>query len=263
MKEEDEQRLYFAEANRPRFGWQTGHPYVSGREKMLLSPLISLLEPGKSCRILEIGCGEGANAVNLDSMLRHSAISYVGVDFSVPKTKFAKQEASYGRPAAFLAADAQRLPFASSSFDLVFVKDVLHHLEEECVNSLMAEMFRLLRPGGKCVIIEASARWNPVQLAFSLLVRAERGMFGNTLYGLVALTARHGFRMLRAERMEPSCLFRLLLHYRWGMPGLPAGLLLDLWSALMGWLSPRRAWGYVFVAGEKPGTGESEKGAAP
>jgi SAM-dependent methyltransferase len=49
-------------------------------------------------------------------------------------------------------ADAQFLPFADGSFDNIVMVDVLHHLE--CPRSFLFEAQRLLKPGGRVIMLE-------------------------------------------------------------------------------------------------------------
>lgn len=51
-----------------------------------------------------------------------------------------------------LAADAHRLPFASDAFANIYLFDVLHHLQ--CPLVFFAEADRVLRPGGRIIMIE-------------------------------------------------------------------------------------------------------------
>lgn len=55
-------------------------------------------------------------------------------------------------PGVQLAADAHRLPFAAASFDNVYLFDVLHHLQ--CPLLFFAEAERVLRPGGRLIMVE-------------------------------------------------------------------------------------------------------------
>ncbi len=57
-------------------------------------------------------------------------------------------------PAPWLdvVADAQQLPFADSSFSNLVMIDVLHHVA--CVRAFLAESQRIVRPGGRVVVIE-------------------------------------------------------------------------------------------------------------
>jgi cyclopropane fatty-acyl-phospholipid synthase-like methyltransferase len=57
----DHQQRFFEEADAPHFFWQTRNPHFADTERALLRgfPVV----PGHS--ILEVGCGEGGNLVNL------------------------------------------------------------------------------------------------------------------------------------------------------------------------------------------------------
>ena len=56
------------------------------------------------------------------------------------------------RPHAdFLLAAAEQLPFADASFDAVLGKQILHHLD---LDLAVAEIARVLRPGGRAVFLE-------------------------------------------------------------------------------------------------------------
>ena len=47
--------------------------------------------------------------------------------------------------------NAEQLGFASASFDVVFGRAIVHHLD---LDSIMEELFRILKPGGRAVLIE-------------------------------------------------------------------------------------------------------------
>src|SRR5205823_2350305 len=105
--------------------WQTHAPYFSATEAELVGALA--LGPGQ--RLLEIGCGEGANLYHLGRRL--PGVSLYGVDFSVKKAIFcAAQLLREDIPVTSCAADATRLPFADQSFDGVLIRDLLHHLPD-------------------------------------------------------------------------------------------------------------------------------------
>jgi SAM-dependent methyltransferase len=55
-------------------------------------------------------------------------------------------------PGVQLAADAHRLPFATASFGNIYLFDVLHHLQ--CPLKFFAEAERVLRPGGRLIMVE-------------------------------------------------------------------------------------------------------------
>jgi len=92
-------------------------------------------------RVLEIGCGTGANLRER----RSKWTTAVGMDLDLGAL-------AYCRDLAAVQADAlAALPFADTSFDAVVVLDVLEHLADP--GSLVREMGRLLRLGGAVVIM--------------------------------------------------------------------------------------------------------------
>ncbi len=96
---------------------------------------------GTRARVLEIGCGTGANL----RQQRSRWTTAVGIDLEM-------QALAYCRDLAAVQADASALlPFADETFEAVVMLDVLEHLSEP--KPLVQEMSRVLRPGGTVVIM--------------------------------------------------------------------------------------------------------------
>jgi demethylmenaquinone methyltransferase/2-methoxy-6-polyprenyl-1,4-benzoquinol methylase len=62
--------------------------------------------------------------------------------------------------------DAERLPFASSAFDCVSVGFGLRNMTRK--EAALAEMARVLRPGGRLVVLEFSRVWKPLEKPYDL-----------------------------------------------------------------------------------------------
>lgn len=95
--------------------------------------------------VLDVACGTGDMAVEL---LRHGC-SVTGVDLSTEMMAIAKRKAPQ---AEYRLADVERLPFGEASFDAVtcaFGVRNFVHLEQG-----LSEMLRVLKPGGRMVILE-------------------------------------------------------------------------------------------------------------
>jgi len=99
------------------------------------SELFSAITPWLTpdAKMLDLGCGPRDQAV----VAEHYSLRYVGVDYSSPK--------------ADLLADAQSIPFADGTFDVVLSYAVLEHLYNPFV--AIQEVARVLRPGGACVAV--------------------------------------------------------------------------------------------------------------
>ena len=95
--------------------------------------------------VLEIGVGIGSD---YDQFLRAGARA-IGLDLSPRSLVLARQNAATNKVSAHLLnADAECLPFADDTFDLVYSWGVLHHSPD--VARTLQEIHRVLRPGGEC-----------------------------------------------------------------------------------------------------------------
>jgi len=108
-------------------------------------------------RVLDICCGTG----DLVLALQHrSATPVIGSDFCHPMLVAARDKiAARRRPSMLFEGDALALPLASSSLDLITVAFGFRNLAN--YESGLAEMRRVLRPGGTAAILEFSQPVNP------------------------------------------------------------------------------------------------------
>ena len=97
--------------------------------------------------VLDNMCGTG---VFLDVVARDFAF-VVGTDISLDMVRLTRQDARKSMK-GLVCADADRLPFADASFDVVNVRGALHHVNP--VHKALSEMRRVLRPGGLAIISE-------------------------------------------------------------------------------------------------------------
>ncbi|MGB8507154.1 MAG: bifunctional demethylmenaquinone methyltransferase/2-methoxy-6-polyprenyl-1,4-benzoquinol methylase UbiE [Pyrinomonadaceae bacterium] len=103
-------------------------------------------------RALDVACGTG----DLSIVLREAGgASVTGVDFCRPMLEIAARKASAdGRHIPFIEGDALRLPFADCSFEVVTIAFGLRNLAS--VEDGLKELRRVLKPGGRLVVLEFS-----------------------------------------------------------------------------------------------------------
>jgi SAM-dependent methyltransferase len=105
----------------------------------------SLLGPG-SGRCLEVACGGG----NRLALLTALGWSVVGVDVSADQLRLARDRAA-ACGAGLARADAGRLPVATASCDAAVSVMAITDLPD--LAGALREMRRVLRPGGRCVVV--------------------------------------------------------------------------------------------------------------
>ncbi len=102
--------------------------------------------------ILEVGCGKGSFIKEL-SRAQPSAKILVGADVVDPTTTVDPSLLSQEK-FKWVHALGSQLPFEDDSFDLVAIAHALHHIEPSDVEPTLAEMKRVLCPGGTFLIYE-------------------------------------------------------------------------------------------------------------
>jgi ubiquinone/menaquinone biosynthesis C-methylase UbiE len=108
-------------------------------------------EPGE--RVLEVGCGVGAQTVQL--VTGSPGIELTSVDISEESLAQAKARVAAEAPQATVEwhhGDLLDLPFEDGSFDHLFICFVLEHLPEP--EQALKTLQRLIRPGGSITLIE-------------------------------------------------------------------------------------------------------------
>jgi SAM-dependent methyltransferase len=127
-------------------GW---HFWFRARRDLVLWALDSYLPDAG--RMLEVGCGAGFMLGEIQG--RHSGRRLAACDASLEALRLARVRV----PVAHLfQADARRLPVAGR-FDAVAALDVIEHITED--TDALAEMFRVLTPGGGLLLTVPQHRW--------------------------------------------------------------------------------------------------------
>jgi len=126
---------------------------VSGRRVKILSHHLSQLVPhNQSLTGLDVGCGSGEIAKNIQNICPY--IEMNGVDVLVRK----------GAAISITEFNGERLPFEDKSYDFTMLIDVLHHTDDPAI--LMKECVRVSR---KFVLIKdhiCESWWDRTRLRF-------------------------------------------------------------------------------------------------
>ena len=144
-------------------------------------------------RVLECGCGTGAQTVHLAASSPEAEVVSVDIEAeSLEQARSRVEAAGYGN-ASFQVADVFDLPFAERSFDHVFVCFLLEHVPEP--ERALVQLRRVLAEGGSITAIEGDhGSW----YCHPTTPEAER-----TVECLIEVQARHGGDALIGRRLYP------------------------------------------------------------
>ncbi len=121
-----------------------GHRY----EKEWHIPEAAGFASTQGLKVLEIGCGLGTDGAQFAA----AGAEYTGVDLTDAAIELAQKRFElFTLPGKFQTADAEKLDFADDSFDLVYSHGVLHHTPNP--ERAVREIYRVLRPGGRAVVM--------------------------------------------------------------------------------------------------------------
>ncbi|HEY4424868.1 MAG TPA: methyltransferase domain-containing protein [Pyrinomonadaceae bacterium] len=125
------------------FRVEQSHWWHIGRRKIIASFVEDICRrvTDRRPRILDVGCGTGANLLMLSKFGDAE-----GVDVSEDALAFCRER---GLENVKLGA-AEQLPYDDGTFDLVTALDVVEHLDDDLAG--LREMRRVLRPGGRVLL---------------------------------------------------------------------------------------------------------------
>ena len=133
---------------------------------------LAAIQPGE--RVLEVGCGTGEVALRAARRVGPQGV-VVGIDAAPEMITVARRKArSSGSTVQFRVEPVEALTSAAGTFDVVLSSLMMHHLPGDLKRRALVECRRVLRPGGRIVIVDAQeARqgghiWQPGVLAARL-----------------------------------------------------------------------------------------------
>ncbi|MFN8475604.1 MAG: methyltransferase domain-containing protein [Anaerolineae bacterium] len=113
---------------------------------------LARIQPGDA--VLDVGCGTGD--LTLAAKSRAGASGLVcGIDAAPEMIEVAKEKAKRaGADVTFQVNTIEALPFADATFDVVLSSLMMHHLPDTLKRQGLAEVRRVLKPGGRLLILD-------------------------------------------------------------------------------------------------------------
>jgi SAM-dependent methyltransferase len=209
------------------------HWWFIGRRK-IISTFVERIcrDPGKrKARILDVGCGTGANL----QMLSNFGVAE-GVDVSTEALDFCRARGL----AKVKQGAAEALPFEDASFDLVTGLDVVEHLDDDVAG--LKEMRRVLRPRGRALLFVP---------AFMFLWGVQDDISHHrrryTLTDLKKRLAEAGLEVERATYANitfflPILIGRVIMRLTGVRPASENNITIGALNGLLGWILGAESW---------------------
>lgn len=146
-----------------------------GLHRLWKRRLVRLSGAGPGKRVLDVCCGTG----DVSLALARRGAEVVGLDFSEPMLAVARGRIPTDANVTFVQGDALDLPFGAAEFDAVTISYGLRNLAD--IPGGLAEMLRVIRPGGQVLILDfgkpGNAFWRAAYFGYLRVVVPLLGRF--------------------------------------------------------------------------------------
>jgi ubiquinone/menaquinone biosynthesis C-methylase UbiE len=155
------------------------------------------IQPGE--RVLEVGCGTGDVALAASEPAGREGAVY-GIDPSPKMIAVAREKAARVRRAVeFQVGVIEALAFPDASMDVVLSSLMMHHLPDDLKRRGLAEIARVLKPGGRLLIVDFKRP--TTRMARTMTTLLWHAALREGVQDLAPLLHEAGFRQVRAGDM--------------------------------------------------------------
>lgn len=125
-----------------------------GGERALRETILRFARLARGEAVLDVGCGTGTLAITAKSHVGEKGVVH-GIDASPEMiARAARKARRAGAAVTFATGFAQSLPYPDGQFDVVLSTVMLHHVPSVAREACAREMRRVLKPGGRVLVVD-------------------------------------------------------------------------------------------------------------
>jgi demethylmenaquinone methyltransferase/2-methoxy-6-polyprenyl-1,4-benzoquinol methylase/phosphoethanolamine N-methyltransferase len=170
-----------------------------GREKSFRQNILRTAAIPSSATVLDVGCGTGTLALMAKNQLGAQGKVY-GIDAAPEMIEVARHKATdQNRAVDFRQAVIESLPFEAATFDVVLSTLMFHHLPDDLKQRGLAEIYRVLKPGGRLLIVDMRRPTN--MLSHIMMAFSFHGALSSGIQDFVAMAQRAGYANIHLDNV--------------------------------------------------------------
>jgi len=124
--------------------------------------ILALAQVKAGHKVLDVGCGSGRLTIAVQKRVGPTGEA-LGIDPAPEMIAIARQNAARaGLAAKFEVGLVEAMPYPDATFDVVLNRLMMHHLPGDLKARGLAEMRRVLKPGGVCLIVDFEPPKSPI-----------------------------------------------------------------------------------------------------
>jgi demethylmenaquinone methyltransferase/2-methoxy-6-polyprenyl-1,4-benzoquinol methylase/phosphoethanolamine N-methyltransferase len=169
-----------------------------GREKRFRRAALELVDIKPEMNILDVGCGTGSLTIAAKQKQGDEGMM-VGIDPSSNMISLARDKADkVGLEIDFQVGVIEKLDLPEDQFDLVLSSLMMHHLPDELQLTGLEEVMRVLKPGGRLLIIEL----DPSAFSLVTLIHGHSSQLSAELENLHSYLENTGYESIEYGRLN-------------------------------------------------------------
>lgn len=169
--------------------------------------ILKELKPSKKSelRLLDIACGTGKFAIKFAKFSENIKVDGVDISQNMIKTANKKLKKKNIKNIRFQVGDSEKLPYDDNTFDVAICTHAFHHFPNK--RKALAEMYRVLKPEGKLLIIDGSRDIILGQFIFGLIIK----LYEKTIYHTLKHELQHELKLKGFKEIKQKIFFNLFV----------------------------------------------------